>query len=202
MFTLLKSFVMDKESVIEAFEGSAEVKRRFVETYAQQIIDVAQAIIRAFQNGRKVLLFGNGGSATDASHIAAEFVGRYKRDREALPAMALATDMAALTCIANDYDYADIFSRQIEAHGRKGDVVIAISTSGNSQNVLQGVDVAHGRGLTTIGWTGQTGGQLQDRVDYCFQVPSTVTARIQECHITLGHVLCELIEERLFAQTP
>ncbi len=202
MSTLLKSFVMDKEFVIEAFEGSAEVKRRFVETYAQQIIDVAQAIIRAFQNGRKILLFGNGGSATDASHIAAEFVGRYKRDREALPAMALATDMAALTCIANDYDYADIFSRQIEAHGRKGDVVIAISTSGNSQNVLQGVDVAHGRGLTTIGWTGQTGGQLQDRVDYCFQVPSTITARIQECHITLGHVLCELIEERLFAQTP
>ena len=187
--------------MVEAFETSADVKCRFVQTYAQQIIDVAQLIIRAFHDGRKVLLFGNGGSATDASHIAAEFVGRYKRDRAALPAIALTTDMAALTCIANDYEYTDIFSRQIEAHGRKGDVAIAISTSGNSPNVLQGVEAALSRGLTTIGWTGQTGGQLMDRVDYCFQAPSTVTARIQECHITLGHVLCEIIEERLFAQT-
>ncbi|WP_447969694.1 D-sedoheptulose-7-phosphate isomerase [Nitrospira sp. M1] len=192
---------MDTQFVVEAFETSADIKRRFVHTYAQQIIDVAQAMIRAFHDNRKVLLFGNGGSATDASHIAAEFVGRYKRDRAALPAMALATDMAALTCIANDYDYSDIFSRQIEAHGKKGDVAIAISTSGNSPNVLRGVQVAHERGLVTIGWTGQTGGQLMDLVDYSFQVPSTVTARIQECHITLGHVLCEIIEERLFAQT-
>ena len=192
---------MNKEFIIEAFDTSAEVKRRFAETYAQQIIDVAQTIIRAFHDSRKVLLFGNGGSATDASHIAAEFVGRYKRDRAALPAIALATDMAALTCIANDYEYSDIFSRQIEAHGRKGDVAIAISTSGNSPNVLRGIQVAHERGLTTIGWTGQAGGQLMDLVDHCFQVPSTSTARIQECHITLGHVLCEIIEERLFAQT-
>jgi len=192
---------MDKQSVIEAFETSADIKCRFVQTYAQQIIDVAQVMIRAFHDNRKVLLFGNGGSATDASHIAAEFVGRYKRDRAALPAMALANDMAALTCIANDYEYADIFSRQIEAHGKKGDVAVAISTSGNSPNVLRGVQVAHDRGLVTIGWTGQTGGQLMDLVDYSFQVPSTVTARIQECHITLGHVLCEIIEERLFAQT-
>lgn len=192
---------MDESFVIEAFETSADVKCRFVHSHAQQIIDVAQLIIRAIHDGRKVLLFGNGGSATDASHIAAEFVGRYKRDRAALPAMALAADMATLTCVANDYDYSDIFSRQIEAHGRKGDVAIAISTSGNSPNVLKGIEVAHERGLITIGWTGQTGGQLMDLVDYCFQVPSTVTARIQECHITLGHVLCEIIEERLFAQT-
>ena len=115
---------MDNEQVLEAFETSADVKRRFALTYAQQILDVAQVLIRAFHDGRKVLLFGNGGSATDSSHIAAEFVGRYKRDRPALPAMALATDMAALTCIANDYEYTDIFSRQIEAHGRKGDVAI------------------------------------------------------------------------------
>ncbi|GJL67083.1 MAG: phosphoheptose isomerase [Nitrospirales bacterium] len=192
---------MDKQLVVEAFETSADIKCRFAQTYAQQIIDIAQIIIRAFHDNRKVLLFGNGGSATDASHIAAEFVGRYKRDRTALPALALATDMAALTCIANDYEYADIFSRQIEAHGKKGDVAIAISTSGNSPNVLRGIQVAHERGLVTIGWTGQTGGQLMDLVDYSFQVPSTVTARIQECHITLGHVLCEIIEERLFAHT-
>ena len=110
--------------------------------------------------------------------------------------------MAALTCIANDYEYSEIFSRQIEAHGRKGDVAIAISTSGNSPNVLKGIEASHKRGLVTVGWTGQTGGHLMDLVDHCFQVPSTATARIQECHITLGHVLCEIIEERLFAQTP
>ncbi len=193
---------MDTEQVVEAFETSAEVKRRFVHTYSEQILEVAQVITRAFRDGRKVLLFGNGGSATDASHISAEFVGRYKRDRPALPAIALATDMAALTCIANDYEYADIFSRQIEAHGRKGDVAIAISTSGNSPNVLRAIQVAQIQGLATVGWTGQTGGLLMDLVDHCFQVPSTSTARIQECHITLGHVLCEIIEERLFAETP
>ena len=193
---------MDKGFIIEAFENSADVKQQFVRTFAQKILDVSQVLIRAFNEGRKLLLFGNGGSATDASHIAAEFVGRYRRDRIPLPAIALATDMAALTCIANDYDYADIFTRQIQAHGRKGDVAIAISTSGNSPNVLQGAEAARAGGLVTIGWTGATGGQLIDLVDYCFLVPSTVTARIQECHMTLGHVLCELVEERLFAQTP
>ena len=192
---------MDRQFVIEAFTNSADVKQEFVHTYAQKILDVAQLIIRAFNDGRKVLLFGNGGSATDASHIAAEFVGRYRRDRTPLPALALTTDMAALTCIANDYDYPEIFARQVDAHGRKGDVVIAISTSGNSLNVLQGVEAARARGLTTIGWTGATGGKLINLVDFCFCVPSTETARIQECHITMGHVLCELIEERLFAQT-
>ena len=193
---------MDKDSVIEVFYTSAEIKRQFVKGYAQQIVDVAQLLIRAFNEGRKILLFGNGGSATDASHIAAEFVGRYHRDRSALPALALATDMAALTCIANDYDYADIFARQILAHGRKGDVAIAISTSGNSPNVLRGAETAKARGLITVGWTGATGGNLINLVEYCFLVPSTVTARIQECHMTLGHVLCELVEERLFAHTP
>ena len=193
---------MDRQFIIEAFATSADVKRQFVQSYAQKILDVAQIIIRAFNDGRKVLLFGNGGSATDASHLAAEFVGRYRRDRTPLPAIALTTDMAALTCIANDYDYHEIFARQIEAHGRNGDVAIAISTSGNSLNVLQGAEAAQARGLITIGWTGATGGKLIDLVDYCFCVPSTETARIQECHITMGHVLCELIEERLFAQTP
>ena len=193
---------MDQDFVVDAFETSARVKHEFVHANSQKILDVAQVLIRALNDGRKLLLFGNGGSATDASHIAAEFVGRYHRDRVPLPAIALATDMAALTCIANDYDYADIFTRQIKAHGRKGDIAIAISTSGNSLNVLHGAEAARDRGLVTIGWTGGTGGKLADLVDYCFLVPSTVTARIQECHITLGHVLCELVEERLFAQTP
>jgi D-sedoheptulose 7-phosphate isomerase len=189
---------MDIESVIEAFETSADVKNEFIRTHAERVVEVGQLLIRTFREGKKVMLFGNGGSATDASHIAAEFVGRYRLDRDPLPALALGTDMAALTSIANDYDFTDIFSRQVLAHGRKGDVAIAISTSGNSLNVIRGVEAAHDRGLVTVGWTGATGGKLTDLVDYCFRVPSSVTARIQECHITLGHVLCELIEERLF----
>jgi D-sedoheptulose 7-phosphate isomerase len=189
-----------KEQVIKAFEESIDVKRRFVQEHVDRIVQVANVIAAAFRDGHKVLLFGNGGSSTDASHIAAEFVGRYHRQRRPLPAIALATDMAAITCIANDYDYAEIFARQVNAHGQKGDVVIAISTSGNSPNVIKGLDAARDLGLTTIGWTGGKGGKLADMVDYSFVVPSTVTARIQESHITLGHVLCELIEESLFAK--
>ena len=191
-----------KEQVIRAFEDSAEVKRRFVREHADRIVEVARLIARAFKEGHKVLLFGNGGSSTDASHIAAEFVGRYHRDRSPLPAIALGTDMAALTSIANDYDYAEIFARQVRAHGQKGDIAIAISTSGNSPNVLRGVEIARVIGLITVGWTGGKGGKLVSLVDHCFVVPSTVTARIQESHITLGHVLCELIEEDVFAKTP
>ena len=170
---------MDIESVIEAFEISADVKNAFIRTHAERVVEVGQLLIRAFRDGKKVMLFGNGGSATDASHIAAEFVGRYRRDRDPLPALALATDMAAVTCIANDYDYADIFSRQVRAHGRKGDVAIAISTSGNSLNVIRGVEAAHDCGVVTVAWTGATGGKLIDLVDYSFCVPSSVTARIQ-----------------------
>jgi len=188
-----------KERVIKAFDESIDVKRRFVQEHADRIVQVAQVIAAAFREGHKVLLFGNGGSSTDASHIAAEFVGRYHRERRPLPAIALATDMAAITCIANDYDYAEIFARQVKAHGQKGDIVIAISTSGNSPNVLKGLEAARDLGLTTIGWTGGKGGKLAGLVDHLFVVPSTVTARIQESHITLGHVLCELIEESLFA---
>ena len=188
-----------KEQIIKAFEESADVKRRFVHGHVDRIVQVARLIVDAFQSGQKVLLFGNGGSSTDASHIAAEFIGRYKRDRMPLPAIALGTDMAALTCIANDYDYTEIFARQVHAYGKKGDIAIAISTSGNSPNVLKGVEAAKARGLITVGWTGGRGGKLASMVDHLFVVPSTVTARIQESHLTLGHVLCELIEERLFA---
>ncbi len=186
-----------KELVLNAFEESADVKRRFVAEYADHIVLVAQLLIRAIQEGHKVLLFGNGGSSTDASHIAAEFVGRYHRDRSPYPAIALATDMAAVTCIGNDYGYDEIFSRQVRAHGRKGDVAIAISTSGNSPNVLRGAEAARECGLVTVGWTGGKGGKLAGLVDHAFIVPSTVTARIQESHITLGHVLCELIDAGL-----
>lgn len=186
-----------KELVTKAFDESAGIKQRFVREHADHIVDLADLIVRAFHEGHKLLLFGNGGSSTDASHIASEFVGRYHLDRRPLPAIALTTDIAALTCIANDYAYEDIFARQIRAHGQKGDIAIAISTSGNSPNVLKGVEVARECGLTTVGWTGGSGGKLAALVDHCFIVPSAVTARIQETHLTLGHVLCELIDAQI-----
>ena len=190
---------MNKAQVEKQFRESGDVKNQFAQTYADLIMKVAELMVASIHAEGKVLLFGNGGSATDASHIAAEFVGRYDRDRAALPALALGTDMAAITCIANDYEYADIFARQISGLGRKGDIAIAISTSGNSSNVLKAVEVARSLGLTTVAWTGKGGGKLASLVDYPFVVPSNVTARIQECHIALGHVLCELVEEKLFA---
>jgi D-sedoheptulose 7-phosphate isomerase len=187
-----------KDRAIKAFDESAEVKRKFVRDHADKISQLVPLIARALKEGRKILLFGNGGSATDASHLAAEFLGRYHKDRRPLPAIALGSDPAAVTCIANDYGYEELFARQVKAHGQKGDIAIAISTSGNSPNVLKGVEAAKAAGLTTIGWTGGKGGKLAGLVDHAFVVPSTVTARIQESHITLGHVLCELIESELF----
>ncbi len=189
-----------KEHVLSTFAESASVKQQFAREHADRIVQVVKLMARAFREGRKVLLFGNGGSATDAAHIAAEFVGRYKRERNPLPAIALATDIAAITCIANDYGFEELFARQVRAHGQKGDVAIAISTSGNSPNVLKGAEAARACGLTTICWTGGTGGKLAGMVDYPFVVPSSVTARIQESHITLGHILCELIEEELLGK--
>ncbi|MGZ8381433.1 MAG: D-sedoheptulose-7-phosphate isomerase [Nitrospira sp.] len=189
-----------KDSVLAAFADSASVKQQFACEHADRIVQVATLIANAFQNGNKVLLFGNGGSSTDAAHIAAEFVGRYQRDRMPLPAIALATDIAAITCIANDYGYEELFARQVRAHGRKGDIAIGISTSGNSPNVLKGVAAARDGGLTTIAWTGANGGKLAELVEYPFIVPSTVTSRIQESHITLGHVLCELVEDHLLGK--
>ena len=186
--------------VLTAFADSARVKQQFAREHADRIVQVATLIANAFQNGNKVLLFGNGGSSTDAAHIAAEFVGRYQRDRAPLPAIALATDIAAITCIANDYGYEELFARQVRAHGRKGDIAIGISTSGNSPNVLKGVAAARDGGLTTIAWTGANGGKLAALVDYPFIVPSTVTSRIQESHITLGHVLCELVEDHFLGK--
>lgn len=187
--------------VLTAFADSAKVKQQFAREHAERIVHVATLIAKAFDTGNKVLLFGNGGSSTDAAHIAAEFVGRYKKERVPLPAIALATDIAAITCIANDYGYEELFARQVRAHGRPGDIAIGISTSGNSPNVLKGIAAARECGLTTVAWTGGTGGKLAGLVDYSFIVPSTLTSRIQESHITLGHVLCELIEDHLLGKT-
>jgi len=180
------------------FEDSAETKLKFVAEHSDRIQQLADLFTETFRKGNKILFFGNGGSAMDASHLAAEFVGRYRRERTPLAALSLSSDQAALTCIANDYGFSEVFARQVQALGNPGDVAVGISTSGNSPNVLKGLQVARTKGLVTVGWTGGTGGKLVGLADHVFIVPSTVVARIQETHITLGHVLCELVDEALF----
>jgi D-sedoheptulose 7-phosphate isomerase len=174
------------------------VQAQFFAEYRQQILDVAETIARTFEIGGKVLFFGNGGSAADAQHFAAELVGRFIPERPALPAMSLSTDTSVLTSLGNDYGFDRIFSRQIEAHGNEGDAAVAISTSGNSANVLEGIAAAKKGGLYTIGLTGANGGRMKGEVDVLFRVPSTETPRIQETHILLGHSLCEIVDRRLF----
>ncbi len=189
----------DAERMLDGFIAeSHRVQASFFKTYGREVVDVAAVIAAGLREGKKILLFGNGGSAADAQHIAAEFVGRFIPDRPALPALSLATDTSVLTALANDYGYENVFARQIEALGRAGDTAIAISTSGNSPNVLAGIDAARKGGLYTIGFTGESGGKVADRVEVLFPVPSGVTPRIQETHILLGHVLTELVDRQLF----
>jgi D-sedoheptulose 7-phosphate isomerase len=158
---------------------------------------IAEAIIRAYQAGKKVLLFGNGGSAADAQHIACELAGKFYLDRAPLPAIALTTNTSSLTAIGNDYGYEEVFSRQLKALVKEGDIVIGISTSGNSPNVLRGVEEAKRLRATTIAFTGR-GGKLKELADYVLSVPSLDTPRIQEAHITAGHIICYLVEQALF----
>jgi D-sedoheptulose 7-phosphate isomerase len=165
------------------------------------VLDAATAIIGALKAGRKLLVFGNGGSAADAQHVAAEFVGRLLNDRRPFPAIALTTDTSALTAIANDYGYDEVFARQVRALGVRGDVALAFSTSGNSASVLRAVEAARELGLRTIGFTGGNGGALAGLVDVSLRVSaSTVSARVQETHILAGHVICELVERRLLGE--
>ena len=187
-----------KEKIKIAYEESIRVKEQFFKENISLIQEVAELIAKTLNEGGKILIFGNGGSATDASHIAAEFVNRFKRERPGLPAIALNTDMAVLTAIANDYDYSEVFAKQIKALGQKGDVAIGISTSGSSRNVIKAIEVAKKRGLKTIAFTSKKGEKLISKVDYAFTVSSEETPRIQETHITLGHILCELVEDILF----
>jgi len=187
-----------KEAVIKIFEEGARVKVAFAKENADRIVEVVHLIARTFREGHKVILFGNGGSATDASHIAAEFVNRFLIDRPPLPAIALNTDIAVLTSISNDFGYDQIFSKQLSALGHEGDVVIGISTSGNSQNVIKALEVAKKNGMKTVVLTGGAGGKMVNIADYTFVVPSRHTPHIQETHITLGHILCQLVDEELF----
>jgi len=169
-------------------------------TLVSTLSRVAHALIHAFRQGNKVLLFGNGGSANDAQHIATELVGRFAFDRPALPTLSLAESISSLTAISNDHGFEQVFSRQIEALARPGDVAIAISTSGNSPNILHGVATANKADLLTIGLTGRSGGKLRSLVKECICVPSDDTPRIQECHTLIGHILCQIVEQELFGQ--
>ncbi len=186
-----------KEIVMKILDESVKVKEAFVKKNADRIVDAADRVAASIVSGHKILIFGNGGSAADAQHIAAEFINRFQIERRPLPAMALTTDTSVITSIANDYHFDEIFSKQIIALGRKDDMAIGISTSGNSPNVIRAIEAAREMDLFTIGFSGR-GGKLAECADMVFAVESETTARIQETHITLGHILCDLIERILF----
>jgi D-sedoheptulose 7-phosphate isomerase len=188
---------MDREAIIiEQLEESIRLKGHLQEN-AKTIIAIADQLVQALKNGNKVLLFGNGGSAADAQHFAAELMGKFALEREALPAIALTTDTSVITAISNDCSYDNIFSRQVQGLAREGDVVIGISTSGRSENVLRGMEEARRLGAITIAFTGE-GGKLRDLADHVLSVPSTDTPRIQEAHAVAGHIVCFLVEDALF----
>lgn len=184
-----------EELVRKKLQESADIKLKLD---AKIIVDIANFIIDAYKKRGKVVLFGNGGSAADAQHIAAELVGKYKMIRKPLPAIALSTNTSILTACANDYGYETVFAKQVQALVEKGDVVIGISTSGTSPNVLEGIKAAKEKGAFTVGFTGEEGSELGKIVDICLAVPSKDTPRIQESHITAGHIICFLVEKELF----
>jgi D-sedoheptulose 7-phosphate isomerase len=182
-------------AIRRAVAESLELKKAFFQNNEELIARVAREISAALESGRKVLLFGNGGSAADAQHIAAEWIGRFQRERRPLPAIALTTDTSILTAIANDYGFDEVFSRQLKALGRKGDIAVAISTSGNSPNVLLAAEAAREIGMITVALTGGDGGKLGPKAQYHLNVPHRLSARIQEVHIMIGHILCELADD-------
>ncbi len=168
--------------------------------FREAILESAETMIAALRNGRKILICGNGGSAADASHFAAELVGRLQRDRRALPAIALTTDISILTAVGNDYGYDQVFRKQVEALGQSGDVLIAISTSGNSPNILTAIETARLQGMTVIGLSGRTGGEMVSMCDQALIMPAASSQHIQEGHIAIIHIWCALIENTLFPQ--
>jgi D-sedoheptulose 7-phosphate isomerase len=187
-----------EDHIVKIFKESIRVKEAFVNENLSKLVNVVEAIIAALKAGNKILIFGNGGSAADAQHIAAEFVNRFVIERPPLPAIALTTDTSIITSIGNDYDFSEIFSKQIRAIGQSGDIAWGISTSGNSANVLKGLEVAKKMGLVTIAFTGKDGGNIAKIADLSVNVSSSVTARIQEVHITAGHAVCDLVDVKLF----
>lgn len=189
---------MENRIISRAIEENMEVQNQVLEQCVGTIAQIAAVLVRALQEGHKVVLFGNGGSAADAQHVAAELVNRFLADRAPLPAIALTTDTSILTSISNDTSFEQVFARQVEALVQEGDVAVGISTSGDSPSVLNGVRAAKEKGAVTLGFTGRSGGNLKELVDLCLCVPSDHTPRIQEAHITVWHAICEVVERELF----
>jgi D-sedoheptulose 7-phosphate isomerase len=189
-----------EEIVRGAIRESIEVKTDLLNQHVSIIVDLSRLLIDALRAGKKLVLFGNGGSAADAQHVAAELVNRFQMDRDALPAIALTTDTSILTSVGNDLAFDELFSRQVRALVQRDDVAVGISTSGNSSNVINGIIAAKERGAVTVGFTGQSGGRLKDLVDICCHVSSDSTGRIQEAQITIWHALCEVIEREIFGE--
>lgn len=187
-----------RDKIKDLILESIQVKEELMRKHLGEIVEISNLIIDSLKKGGKVIIFGNGGSASDSQHIAAELVGRFKKDRAALPAISLTTNTSIITALANDYGYEIVFAKQIEALGNKNDVAIGISTSGKAKNVASGLKQAKKIGLKTIALTGGDGGELAKIADLTLIVPSAVTARIQEAHITIGHIVCEMVEQAIF----
>ena len=188
------------EQIKSIIRASIETKEQFLQSdeLVTTIADIVEAIVNAFRTGKRVYFCGNGGSAADAQHLAAEFSGRFYLDRKALPAEALHCNTSYLTAVGNDYSFDVIYARLIEGIGEKGDVLVGLSTSGNSTNIVKAFETAQQKGMITIGFTGTSGGQLKAHSNYLINIPSTDTPRIQESHILAGHIVCQLVEEKYF----
>jgi D-sedoheptulose 7-phosphate isomerase len=186
-----------RDRIKEIFLESIQIKEELLRSSVGTILKITQLFIECLKKGGKVIIFGNGGSAGDSQHIAAELVGRFKKDRAPLPAIALTVNASIITAIANDYSYDLVFSRQVEALAQKNDLVMGISTSGKAKNVAAGIRQAKKMGLASVAFTGGDGGELVKLADISLTVPSSITARIQEAHITVAHIICEIVEEEL-----
>lgn len=193
---------MSLSQIKELIQSSIEVKQSLLqdEDLVKQIDTVVEVVTNAFKNGNAVYFAGNGGSAADAQHLAAEFSGRFYKDRKALPSDALHCNSSYLTAVANDYSYDVIYSRLLEGLAKKGDVLVGISTSGNSGNIVKAFEMAASMGVVTVGFTGANGGKMKNMADYLINVPSNITPRIQESHILVGHIICELVEVNIFGK--
>lgn len=191
-----------RDFIANQIKKSYEIKKAILEDeqIVENILQIGELLIDIYKKGNKLLIAGNGGSAADAQHIAGELVSKFYFDRPALPAIALTTDTSIITAIGNDYGYEKLFSRQIEANGVQGDAFLGISTSGNSKNIIEGIQTAKKKGLITFGLTGESGGEMKALCDYCICVPSSETPRIQEAHILVGHILCSMIEKMMFSE--
>lgn len=191
---------MSNQVIKSIIEKSIQVKQALLEDalMIQSVQQITEAITQSFQNGNSVYFAGNGGSAADAQHLAAEFSGRFYKDRKALPSDALHCNSSYLTAVANDYSFDIIYARLLEGIAKKGDVLVGISTSGNSNNIVKAFEMAKSMGVITIGFTGATGGKMKDLSDYIINIPSSDTPRIQESHILVGHIICELVEKNIF----